>query len=290
MHWEIEFIKTLQSFHSPSILYFNKVMTSLGEVYFFLIFLSLSWVVAPRRFSIHFTFLLLFAALVNTILKEIFMRPRPFTLHPDLQLFAAEGYSFPSGHSQIAVVFWGYLAYHFRDKRFGVLCLALMFCIGVSRTYLGVHYPSDVVCGWLMGFVCLAIYIASQNFWQKYAKVSSLIFVVVSVISVQLFHTELLVPALGGLVGTIIGCYFAQRYLHFTTTPSILANALRIVLCVVGTLLLYVVGKKLLQRTEIIRFGHYAVILLWMSFIAPKLCCWKQASSINEIDVESNIP
>ena len=290
MHWELKFIETLQSFNSPSILYFNKAMTSLGEVYFFLIFLSISWVVAPRRFSIHFTFLLLFAALVNTILKEIFMRPRPFVLHPELQLFAAEGYSFPSGHSQIAVVFWGYLAYYVRNKRFTILCLALMFFIGTSRSYLGVHYPSDILCGWFMGFVCLAVYVASQNFWQKHAKVSAIIFIALSVASVQLFHTELLIPALGGLVGTIIGCYFAPRYLHFTTTKSKSANALRILLCVAGTLLLYILGKKLLQRTEMIRFGHYAVILLWMSFIAPKLCCWKQRSSIDKIDVESNVP
>lgn len=164
MHWEIEFIKTLQSFNSPFILYFNKVITSLGGAYFFLIILAIIWVVAPRRFSIHFTVLLLFAALVNTILKEIFMRPRPFVVHPELQLFAADGYSFPSGHSQIAVVFWGYIAYHVRDKRFTILCVTLMFFIGTSRSYLGVHYPSDILCGWFIGFVCLAVYIALQNF------------------------------------------------------------------------------------------------------------------------------
>ncbi|BBM81745.1 phosphatase PAP2 family protein [Candidatus Uabimicrobium amorphum] len=275
MPWEIKFIQALQSFDSAPILYFNKAMTSLGEVYFFLVFLSVSWVIAPRRFSIHFTFLLLFTVLVNTVLKEIFLRPRPFVLNPHLQLFAAEGYSFPSGHSQIAVVFWGYLAYYVRNKRFTILCLALMLFIGISRTYLGVHYPTDVLSGWFMGLVCLALYFASQNFWQQYHKTTAIFFVVAAMISVQFFHTELLVPALGGLVGTIIGCYLAAQYLNFTLATSKSNNILRIAVSIIGTLLLYFCGKEFFPRTDMIRFVHYALILLWMSFMAPKLCCWK---------------
>ncbi|WP_372370898.1 phosphatase PAP2 family protein [Candidatus Uabimicrobium sp. HlEnr_7] len=275
MSWEVTIIQKIQGFDSQALVYFNQGITSLGEAYFFLIFLSVAWVIAPRRFSIHFTFLLLFTVLINTILKEIFTRPRPFVVHPQLQLFSAQGYSFPSGHAQIAVVFWGYLAYYLRNKVFWLISLTLILLIGISRVYLGVHYPTDVLCGWLVGSGCLAVYFYSYTFWQKHWKLSSTTWVFTSISSALLFHTELLVPTLGSLVGVIIGCHLAQKYLHFTTTKTSKNIAIRISICVLGTLSLYILGKKFFPRTEVIRFIHYAAILLWMSFIAPKLCCYK---------------
>ena len=98
--------------------------------------------------------------LLNNLLKTIFQRTRPDTLH----LVAVGGFSFPSGHAMIATAFYGMLGYimwshllHGSKPAWYVLLLTfcLVIAIGVSRVYLGVHYPSDVVAGFAAGGVCL---------------------------------------------------------------------------------------------------------------------------------------
>lgn len=90
--------------------------------------------------------------------KMEFRRPRPHFFTP---LLKETGYSFPSGHSLIAVVVYGLLGYFVlslvrkrgRAARRGVITLTvlLIIAIGVSRVYVGVHYPTDVLAGWTAG-------------------------------------------------------------------------------------------------------------------------------------------
>ncbi len=83
-------------------------------------------------------------------------------------------FSFPSGHSLFAVVFYGTLAYcalHRRTslrRQFGILAPAMVmpFCIGTSRIYLGMHYPTDVAAGWLTGALWLAAVVTIDLAWH----------------------------------------------------------------------------------------------------------------------------
>ena len=93
------------------------------------------------------------------LLKNIYQRPRPSISH----LVEASGYSFPSGHSLGSMVILGTLAI-ILWQRFGntiwgkclVLCLgAVIFLVGLSRIYVGVHYPSDVLAGFILGYAIL---------------------------------------------------------------------------------------------------------------------------------------
>jgi undecaprenyl-diphosphatase len=95
--------------------------------------------------------------LLNNVLKFIFQRPRP-SIDPILDLSVS--YSFPSGHAMNAFIFYlvvAYFVYHFTKNKFlsviaAILALCLIFLIGFSRVYLGVHYPSDVLAGFIAGF------------------------------------------------------------------------------------------------------------------------------------------
>jgi undecaprenyl-diphosphatase len=112
-----------------------------------------------RRFfemGVLFTTMVL-GLLANLALKLTFIRPRP-----DIAPLAVENsYSFPSGHSMSAMIFFmifTYLFYHFTHRvkaSIWVLIIASLFTIGIgiSRIYLGVHYPSDVLGGYLMGLL-----------------------------------------------------------------------------------------------------------------------------------------
>lgn len=96
------------------------------------------------------------AALIIQGVKLVFRRPRPSLFHP---LLHETGYSFPSGHSLIAVVVYGLLGYflmhvfrHHAAKVAVAICTAaLVVLIGLSRVYVGVHYPTDVLAGWTGG-------------------------------------------------------------------------------------------------------------------------------------------
>ncbi|MBR1992997.1 MAG: phosphatase PAP2 family protein [Firmicutes bacterium] len=103
----------------------------------------------------------LFVSLANKGIKAIVMRPRP-----DQAMFLIEqgGWSFPSGHSITSMFFYGMAIWLIRrnvtDPRLAdiltVLLAIPMVLIGVSRVYLGVHYPTDVLAGWCLGVLVIA--------------------------------------------------------------------------------------------------------------------------------------
>ena len=96
------------------------------------------------------------AQMLNNVLKDWFHRTRPA---PVEGLIPAQAFSFPSGHAMVAAAFYlfvGYLAWRLLAGRWRIICAALLvtvaFLIGLSRLYLGVHYLTDVVAGYIAGF------------------------------------------------------------------------------------------------------------------------------------------
>lgn len=104
----------------------------------------------------------------NGLLKLFFHRNRPDTLY--VQSMAIKSHSFPSGHAFGAIVFYGliaYLCYRHLDRPLNMIAAAilglLVVAIGLSRIYLGAHFPSDVFAGWLLGGMALAVIIKVCN-------------------------------------------------------------------------------------------------------------------------------
>ena len=106
---------------------------------------------------------LVFATVLNQILKYIVQRNRP----EGYRLIDESGYSFPSGHSMVSTAFYGFLIYLVIKKvknkylkNFLVILLSiLIILIGFSRVYLGVHYASDVIAGFLISIAYLILFI-----------------------------------------------------------------------------------------------------------------------------------
>ena len=105
--------------------------------------------------------------LLNQILKFILQRPRP----TEFRLIEETGFSFPSGHSMVSMAFYGYLIYliykNLKNKYLKyilitILSLLIIF-IGISRIYLGVHYTSDVLAGFLISISYLTVFISFTN-------------------------------------------------------------------------------------------------------------------------------
>ena len=113
------------------------------------------------------TAIILIIFIKNNLFKVIIARPRP-----DINRLVDEtGYSFPSGHAITSMVFYGYLIYliyKYVDNRkikipLMIFLILLIPIIGLSRIYLGVHYTSDVLGGFLLGTVYLILFINISN-------------------------------------------------------------------------------------------------------------------------------
>lgn len=102
--------------------------------------------------------------IINKVLKAIFIRPRPEIL----RLVKEGGYSFPSGHSMACASFYGLLIYFIHNsniqKKYRIILettlIIIILLVGVSRIYLGVHFASDVLAGYLVSLIQLLIVIS----------------------------------------------------------------------------------------------------------------------------------
>lgn len=110
------------------------------------------------------------AALLNEILKQLFQRSRPDTL----PLIDIGGYSFPSGHAMVSLCCYGLLAFlcarNLASWRSRIIVFIItgivVISVGISRIYVGVHYPTDVFAGFTLGATWLAFCIALLLWWE----------------------------------------------------------------------------------------------------------------------------
>ena len=106
----------------------------------------------------------------DLILKEIFERPRPFQSLEMLSALipAPPGYSFPSGHTSSA--FSCLVTLFFTEKKIAPFALIYAVLMGFSRVYVGVHYPSDVIVGAIVGVVCAYLSVFISKAYKKQFK------------------------------------------------------------------------------------------------------------------------
>ena len=145
-----------------------KFITNFGGAIFVISLTTiLFFVIKDKKIGISIIANLGIVTILNQIIKFIMQRPRP----TEFRIIEETGYSFPSGHSMVSLAFYGYLIYLIYKyinnkhlKRTLIIILSILICvIGVSRIYLGVHYTSDVLGGFLISLAYLIIYIELVN-------------------------------------------------------------------------------------------------------------------------------
>jgi membrane-associated phospholipid phosphatase len=167
-------ISFIQSSITTQLTDWMKVITYLGSVKWItvLVIIAILLLFVRKKIALALFFMISsgFGGLFNLVLKWYFKRERPDIL----PLISEEGYSFPSGHSMGSFIFYGSLAYviiHLAHKNswkwIGCILNGLfIIMIGVSRIYLGVHYPSDIVGGFLAGAAWLIICIILFRYYE----------------------------------------------------------------------------------------------------------------------------
>ena len=143
------------------------LITTFGEWFVFVFFTLICLLTFNKKTNIAIITNLLLATALNNILKVTIMRDRPIWKTIDLQT-----YSFPSGHTMISFIFYGLLIYlinknyHGKYKKLIISLLSiLIFLVGLSRIFLGVHYFTDVIGAYFFGtgYLLLFIYVAKRR-------------------------------------------------------------------------------------------------------------------------------
>lgn len=153
------------SLKSDSVTNFFKLITKLCNEKFIIIATVLIFIILlfkNKKIGFILTLNVLLCSGLNTLIKHIFLRPRPV----GLKLIKQGGYSFPSGHSMMAVAFFGILIYLVCKSKWkkwikillSSLLTVLILLIGISRIYLGVHFASDVLAGFAIALSYLIIF------------------------------------------------------------------------------------------------------------------------------------
>ncbi len=131
-------------------------ITFLGKEEFFLVFMPILYWCVDAVLGVEVGVVLLVSASLNLILKLGFHTPRPYWVSTRVHAYDSESpFGIPSGHAMIAASIWGFFAVQRKRLWSWVFFGALIVMIGVSRVFLGVHFPIDVILGWIFGILFL---------------------------------------------------------------------------------------------------------------------------------------
>ena len=301
----ISLIQALQTL-SPS---FDGVMnffSFLGRIEFYLFIIPFIYWVIDKRLGIQALLILIAVDLVSASLKLLFHQPRPYWIGGVKDLAEEATYGIPSSHASDSLAVGGYLAYHSNQTWFRLATVVVIFFIGLSRLYLGVHFLQDVLFGWLIGAVVL--WIATMRSrqitsWFRSKTLSAQIaigfvasgIVIVLGILIRSIISGTLDPTswssfstdarsithsftlAGALFGAITGYALMRSQANFRPAGDWGKRGSSYVLGVLGLLLIYFgldIAFGMIAADETIagyalRYIRYALTTFWVTFGAP---------------------
>ncbi|MGE5250996.1 MAG: phosphatase PAP2 family protein [Bacteroidota bacterium] len=301
----IGLIQALQAL-SPALDGLMHSFTFLGKIEFYLIFIPFIYWAVDKRLGIRLLVLLITSNFMVSALKVLFHQPRPYWLGEVKGLAQEPSYGLPSSHASDTLSVWGYLAHHTKKAWMWIAAAVILLFIGISRTYLGVHFPHDVLFGWLLGAIWLLVFARSEKPLAAWANrqglaggvglalVFSLMAIVVgglvqmsvsgrtdpaewSAFAVQARSPSYMFTLAGSLFGALAGYVLMKALAPFENSGSWLQRLARYLLGIVGVLLLYfgldtlfsLIAPDQTVLGYALRYLRYAVLTLWTMFLAP---------------------
>ncbi len=192
-----------------------KFFTFLGTENFFIIILPLVYWSIDAALGLRLGFILLFGTSLNELFKLPFHGPRPYWVSTNIRPLALEtSFGIPSGHAQVSAGFWGMLASYVRKVWAWILALLLVLLIGLSRLYLGVHFPHDVLAAWIFGLLTLWAFV---KLWDPVA----------ARVKAMTFWNQIGLAFAVSLIMILIGGFFVYLLRGWTMPAEWIANATR---------------------------------------------------------------
>ena len=279
LDWGIGIVLWLQK-SSPLLDLPFKIITFMGNEGFFILFLPFIYWCVDRRTGVRLSILFLFSAYINSAAKVFAGQPRPFQYDSRVkQIVSAGGGGFPSGHTQGTLVFWGYLASSFKGLLLWVVAGVLMILIPLSRLYLGVHFPTDLLGGYLIGAILLLLYLWLEpriETWLVRKGIIWQIYAALVVPCLMIFfcpgETKYGIGSAATLMGMGMGFIFERLWVGFEC-PRFWRKRISCFLLGMGVLFLLRLGLYAclsgLEQEPVFRFVRYGLMGLWCGFGAP---------------------
>lgn len=273
----MQLLYLLESIRIPGLNEFMLLVTKLGEETAFLVAaLIIFWCVDKGRGYYVMTVGFL-GTMANQFLKLWFRVPRPWVLDESFTILesareAASGYSFPSGHSQSAVGTFGAIANSAKNKWVKGICIAVCILVPLSRMYIGVHTPSDVLVG--AGMACALVWLLKKPVLERPDKAMKVLIAVMlgCALGLLLFVEGYPFPAdvdehnlqsgiknaytmIGCITGVAVVYVFEKKYVNFETKAIWWAQLLKVAL---GLALVLGVKEGLRAPLDALFAGHMA--------------------------------
>lgn len=270
--WGTRVIQSVQALGNPALDAIFKAITFVGDEKFALLVVPFLYWALDKALALRMGFLYLGSAYINTVLKAIFAVPRP-SAQAVRVIYTAEGYSFPSGHAQTTTTVWGYLATQIQQTWFRVLVIVLIVLVALSRVYLGVHYPQDVIVGTAIALLLVAIYnwllTSHAGRLQLSLPVKLALAVALPLVLLALHAETDTGSSMGTLLGLGIGVTLEAEWIHFSSAGPWAKRVTRFLAGLIVLLGLYFGLKAVFPEGLLFRVVRYALIGLWASLGAP---------------------
>jgi membrane-associated phospholipid phosphatase len=249
---------------------------------FFLLLLPLVYWCINRQAGTRLFILLLLSACLNEATKLLANQPRPFTYDPRVtKLVHEDSAGFPSGHTQSTVVVWGYLACRFKKKALWLLAGFLILAIPLSRIYLGAHFPSDLMGGYVIGVLVLFLFlwlVPHIEAWFTEKKIFYQLGASIGLPVLILFFipagNDDMLTAVGALIGLAPGLVLERHWVQFSSDGlwwKLILRYLAGAVVLIGVWLGLRVAFYQLAPADLFRVVRYALAGLWASLGAPWL-------------------
>jgi membrane-associated phospholipid phosphatase len=300
--WGLDLIRLIQKIESPGLTALMKAVTSLGGAYFYLPLLFIIFWCIDEKKGLRLGLLLLVSTWINMVLKDLLKQPRPFNLDPSVGLAFESSYGIPSGHAQMSLVFWVFMAAWGRGKfeKFKTPLTAgavfIVLLVAFTRLYLGLHFPTDILAGWVLSGIVLGVYFLTEKrlsalFAAGGKRPTNLCLAAAAFLMILLYEGDRRLPA--ALLGFGLGYSLMRSSFPFEARRIAGGNrplrlGLRCILGFAGAAVLYLALRLALPGEsslfaplphwgsaspyyELGSFIRYGILGLWISAGAPRL-------------------
>lgn len=237
--WEVKLMEYIQAHMGNFGVKLASFITLFGEEMMLIAILGFVYWAYDKKWGKYIGTNIAAVLIVNPLLKTVFVRRRPYFDNPgikclkpvdasaDIYDITAQDFSFPSGHSSNASSVYGSIARYKKKPWLTVLCVVIILLVGVSRFCVGVHYPTDVLVGWLLGLAILFLVP-----WLQEKVANDLLFyagiLVLSLAGFFFCKTNEFYTGYGMALGMFAGFLFEEKCVHFENTKSVWKSILRV--------------------------------------------------------------